>query len=66
MFNVTSTVFQLFRDSKRNFARRNKDSFGAPGQAATSLKIEDLSSNKTIGKLSYMLHFRMMAFLVTM
>jgi hypothetical protein len=45
------------RVSKRNFARWNKTSLAPRGQAETSLKIEDLRSNKTIGKLSFMLYF---------
>ena len=42
-----------FWASKRSFARRNKNAFGPRGQTETSLKIEDLRSNKTTGKLSY-------------
>jgi hypothetical protein len=38
--------------SKRNFVRQNKTALGPWEQAETSLKIEDLSSNKTTGKLS--------------
>jgi hypothetical protein len=40
------------RASKRYFARRNKTTLGARGQAETSRKIENLRSNKTTGKLS--------------
>ena len=40
------------RASKRNFARR-KTALGCRGQTETSLKIEDLRSNKTTGKRSY-------------
>ena len=40
------------RVSKGNFARRNNTALGSWGQAGTSLKIEDLRSNKTTGKLS--------------
>jgi hypothetical protein len=40
------------RASKRNFARRNKTALGPQGQTETSLKIGDLRSNKTTGKLS--------------
>ena len=42
-----------FRASKKSFARRNKNALGPRGQTETSLKIEDLRSNKTTGKLSY-------------
>jgi hypothetical protein len=45
------------RVSKRNFARWNKTSLAPQEQAETSLKIEDLRSNKTTGKLSFMLYF---------
>ena len=41
----------ICRASKRNFAMRNKTALQSRGQAATSLKIEDLRSNKTTGKL---------------
>jgi hypothetical protein len=41
--------------SKRNYARWNKTALGPRGQAETSIKIEDLRSNKTTGKLSLML-----------
>jgi hypothetical protein len=41
------------RTSKRNFARQNKTSSGLRRQTETALKIEDLRSNKTTGKLSY-------------
>ena len=41
----------ICRASKRNFAMRNKTALGSRGQAVTSLKIEDLRSNKTTGKL---------------
>jgi hypothetical protein len=47
------------RASKKNFARRNKTAFGPGGQAETSLKIEDMSTNKTTCN-------EMMAFLVTL
>jgi len=47
------------RASKRNFARRNNTAFGPGGQAETSLKIEELSANKTTCN-------EMMAFLVTL
>jgi hypothetical protein len=40
------------RASKRNFARRNKTVLGPGNRVDTSLKIEDLRSNKTTGKLS--------------
>jgi hypothetical protein len=40
------------RASKRNFARRNKTVLGPGDRADTSLKIEDLRSNKTTGRLS--------------
>jgi len=40
-------VNRVSRASKRNFARRNKTALGPRGQAETSLKIEDLKSNKT-------------------
>jgi hypothetical protein len=40
------------RTSKRNFARQNKTSSGLRRQTETALKIEDLRSNKTTGKLS--------------
>jgi hypothetical protein len=39
---------------KRNIARRNKTAFGLRGHAETFLKVEDLRSNKTTGKLSLM------------
>ena len=39
------------RASKRNFAWRNKTALGPRGQTETSLKIEDLRSNKTTGSL---------------
>jgi len=42
----------LPRAFKRNFARQNNTALGPLGQAETSLKIEDLRSNKTTGKLS--------------
>jgi phospholipid N-methyltransferase len=42
----------LYSASKRNYAKRNKTALGPRGQAETSLKIEDLRSNKTTGKLS--------------
>jgi len=47
----------IIRASKRNFARRNKTALGSQGQTETSLKVEDLRSNKTTGKLSSMLYF---------
>jgi hypothetical protein len=40
------------RVSKGNFARKNNTALGSWGQSETSLKIEDLRSNKTTGKLS--------------
>jgi hypothetical protein len=40
------------RASKRNVVRRNKTALGPGDRADTSLIIEDLSSNKTTGKLS--------------
>jgi hypothetical protein len=40
------------RASKRNYARRNKSAFGAWGQIETSLKIENLRSNKITGQLT--------------
>jgi hypothetical protein len=43
----------ILRASKRNFARRNKTDLGPRGLAETYLKIEDLRSNKTTGKLNY-------------
>jgi hypothetical protein len=43
--------------SKRNDARWNKTALGPRGQAETSIKIEDLRSNETTGKLSLMLYF---------
>jgi hypothetical protein len=42
-------ILYITRASKRNIARRN---IGAPWQIEISLKIEDLRSNKTTGKLS--------------
>jgi hypothetical protein len=41
------------RASKRNFASRNKTVLGPRRQTETSLKIEDMRSNKTTGKHSY-------------
>ena len=41
-----------FRASKRNFAKRNKTALWPLGQTETSIKVEDLRSNKTTGKLS--------------
>ena len=43
----------ITRASNINFARRKKTASGPRGQTETSLKIEDLTSNKTTGKLSY-------------
>jgi len=43
----------ITRASNRHFARRKKTASGPRGQTETSLKIEDLTSNKTTGKLSY-------------
>jgi hypothetical protein len=40
------------RASKRNFARQNKSVLDPVDRSDTSLKIEDLRSNKTTGKLS--------------
>jgi hypothetical protein len=54
------------RAFKRNFERRNKTAMGPGVQSATSLKIEDLRANKITGKLSWMLYFLMMVFLITM
>jgi vacuolar-type H+-ATPase subunit C/Vma6 len=45
-------ALSICRASKRNFPKRNKTALGSQGQAETSLKIEDLRSNKTTGKLS--------------
>jgi hypothetical protein len=42
---------------KRNDAWWKKIALGLRGQAETSLKIEDVRSNKTTGKLSYMHYF---------
>ena len=41
------------RASKRNFASRNKTVLGTRRQTETSLKIEDMRSNKTTGKHAY-------------
>jgi hypothetical protein len=43
----------ITRASNRNFARRKKTASGPQGQTETSLKIEDLTSNKTTGNLLY-------------
>ena len=43
----------IARASKRHFSRWNKAALGPRGQTETSLKIEDLRSNKTTDKLSY-------------
>ncbi|KAK8718523.1 hypothetical protein OTU49_014681 [Cherax quadricarinatus] len=46
------------RAAKRNFARQNKTALGPlGGLAEVSLRIENLKSSKTIGKLSQMLYF---------
>ena len=45
-------ALSICRAFKRNFPKQNKTALGPQGQAETSLKIEDLRSNKTTGKLS--------------
>jgi hypothetical protein len=40
----------IIRASKRNFVKWNKTALGPRRQTETSLKIEDLRSNKTTGK----------------
>ena len=47
----TNCVYRTSK-RKRNFARRNKTDLGPRWQIETSLKIEDLRTNKTTGKLS--------------
>jgi hypothetical protein len=42
----------IVRASKRDYARRNKTDLGLWGQAESSIKIEDLRSNKTTGNPS--------------
>ena len=42
----------IVRASKRDYARRNKTDLGLWGQTESSIKIEDLRSNKTTGNLS--------------
>jgi hypothetical protein len=42
----------IVRVSKRDYARRNKTDLGLWGQTESSIKIEDLRSNKTTGNLS--------------
>jgi hypothetical protein len=51
---------------QEKFCRRNKTALGPRVYTVTSLKIEDLRSHKTTGKLSLMLYFLKMAFLITM
>jgi hypothetical protein len=40
------------RGLQEKYCKAKHDCFAAPGQTKTSLKIEDLRSNKTTGKLS--------------
>ena len=49
---TNSKLVYITRASKRNLARWNKTALGPPLQVEISLKIEDLRSNKTTGKLS--------------
>ena len=49
---VMDLLNELHRASKRNYVGWNKNDSGPREQAETSLKIEDLRSNITTGKLS--------------
>ena len=51
-FDFSTLYTTILMASMRNLARRNKAALGSRGQAETSLKIEDLRSNKTTGKLA--------------
>ena len=51
---------------QEKLCRRNKTALGPRAYTVTSLQIEDLTSDNTTDKLSYMLYFLMMAFLITM
>jgi len=42
---------------QEKFCKQNKTALGSHGQAETFLKIENLRSNKTTGKLSKLLYF---------
>jgi hypothetical protein len=51
-FDFSTLYTTIIMASMRNLVRRNKAALRSGGQAETSLKIEDLRSNKTTGKLA--------------
>ena len=46
LYKIFKTMPSVLRASKRNITRRNKTALVSRGQAETSLKIEDVRSNK--------------------
>jgi len=66
LYKIFKTIPSVLRASKRSITRRNKTALVSRGQAETSLKIEDVMSNKPERQYIYMLYNEMMVFLFIM